>query len=96
MNDLAVRELIAYVQSDGRVCPNPQEWQILWDTLPNKKRVGQSWVPPIPLILAAWYEPDFAKQKRLEEHIKYAEANDCLNEVSTYLKSLGSDQWFYG
>jgi len=64
--------------------------------LPNKKRVGQSWDPPFPLILNAWYEPDFAKQKRLEEHIRYAEANDFLDEISAYLKSLKPDQWFYG
>ena len=61
--------LLEYVRADGRVCPNPQEWQALWEMLPDKKRVGAGWAPPLPLILAAWSGPALTKILRLEEHI---------------------------
>ena len=38
--------------AQGRVCPQPQAWQRLWDMLPGKHRTGGGWSPPLPLILA--------------------------------------------
>jgi len=46
--------LLAYVQSEGRICPQPQRWNEFCKMLPNKQRVGSGWKPPLPLILAAW------------------------------------------
>lgn len=86
-------ELLEYVRADGRVCPNPQEWQALWEMLPDKKRVGASWDPPLPLILAAWYEPVSVKILRLEEHIRYAAEHQVIDQVDAYLRSLKQDQW---
>jgi hypothetical protein len=48
--------LINYCSSDGRVCPLPMKWNELWEMLPGRKRVGDAWEPPLPLILAAWSE----------------------------------------
>ena len=45
--------LIAYCRENSRVCPMPQRWNALWELLPNRKRVGGGWEPPLPLILAA-------------------------------------------
>jgi hypothetical protein len=51
---MVVLELvIAEVQKNNRVCPQPRKWQELYDMLPNKRRVGVGWEPPLPLILAA-------------------------------------------
>lgn len=87
--------LLAYASADGRVCPNPQEWQALWDMLPDKKRVGQSWEPPPPLILTAWSLPALPKIIRLKEHIHYAYEHGVLDQVDEYLRGLKSEQWFY-
>ena len=51
MND-ASQELIAYCRERDRVCPLPPPWNQLWEMLPNRKRVGLGWEPPLPLILA--------------------------------------------
>ena len=34
---------------------NPVDlWNCVWELLPNRKRVGASWLPYFPLILEAW------------------------------------------
>ena len=86
--------LLEYVSSDGRVCPNPQEWNKLWEMLPDKKRVGSSWDPPPPLILAAWSLPALPKIAQLREHIQYAYAHGVLEQVDEYLRGLKPEQWF--
>jgi hypothetical protein len=55
VND-SVETLIAYCRQDGRVCPQPIRWNELWEMLPNRTRIGSGWMPPLPLILAAWHE----------------------------------------
>jgi len=87
-------ELLEYVRVNGRVCPNPQEWNALWEMLPDKKRVGMSWDPPPPLILGGWYSPALVKIFRLEEHIRYAADHQVLDQIDVYLRSLKPDQWF--
>lgn len=87
--------LLEYVRSEGRVCPNPQEWNQLWEMLPNKQRGESVWNPPLPLILAAWQVPAYLKILRLEEHIRYAMEHDTLDRIDEYLRSLAPNQWFY-
>jgi hypothetical protein len=68
----------------------------MYEMLPNKKRVGNGWEPPLPLILAAWWDsPAISKQLRLAEHIHWAERNGCLDEISNYLHSLREEDWFH-
>ena len=87
-------DLLEYVRADKRVCPNPQEWNRLWELLPDKNRVGSGWDPPPPLILAAWYEPAMFKMIRLEEQIRYAAEHCVLDQVDAYLRGLKPEQWF--
>jgi len=90
-------KLLEYVRADGRICPNPQEWTALWEMLPNKKRIGPSWEPPLPLILAAWHDtPGLLKMLRLQEHIYFAAEHGVIDEIDIYLRSLKEEQWFYG
>jgi len=92
-----LKALLEYVKADGRVCPMPDYWNQLWELLPDKKRVGMSWEPPLPLILAAWWDtPLLAKTLRLDEHIRYAAEHGALDQVDTYLRGLTPEQWFYG
>lgn len=80
MTDEKLDALLKYVKSDGRICPNPQEWSALWEMLPDKKSVGMGWEPPLPLILAAWWEtPLLAKILRFDEHIRYAVEHGVLD-----------------
>lgn len=56
--------------------------------------LGGGWNPALPLILAAWADtPALVKTLRLEEHIRYAEANNVLPEVDTFLRGLAEEEW---
>ena len=86
--------LLAYVQADGRICPQPPQWKKLWEMLPDKKRDEGGWYPPLPLILGAWWETTgLEKMLRLREHIEYAASHGELNKVDDYLRHLFKDQW---
>jgi hypothetical protein len=87
--------LLLYCKEKGRVCPMPVRWNELYELLPNKKQVGAGWIPALPLILAAWYEPDLSKMLRLEEHLKWASNNNALNNVDQFLRKLPESEWFH-
>jgi hypothetical protein len=36
-------EVLAQVRQNGRVCPQPQQWQRLYEMLPAKHRKGAGW-----------------------------------------------------
>jgi len=76
--------LLEYVWQNGRVCPH--RWHALWKMLPGRRQIGGGWQPPLPLILAASYAPATLKMKRLEEHIRYADAHGVLVKVDRYLR----------
>ena len=91
-----VDSLINYSRENSRVCPMPMQWDALWKLLPNRKRVGSGWEPALPLILAAWHDtPALTKILRLEEHIKWADKENALSVISTFLRNLPEDQWFH-
>jgi hypothetical protein len=92
----SVETVIEFARSEGRVCPQPQRWNELWEMLPEKKRVGVGWSPSLPLILAAWWETSNTdKQERLFSHIRYAAEHGALERVHSFLISLPHDQWHY-
>jgi hypothetical protein len=95
MND-GINPLIRYTKENGRVCPKPDKWNKLWELLPDRKRVGAGWNPPLPLILAAWRETsDDQKRERLSLHIHYAADHGALEKIETYLRGLSKDDWIY-
>jgi len=93
----SVDEVLTYAAANGRVCPQPQCWNKLWEMLPERKRSGGSWEPSAPLILAAWWEAsDAQKRERLASHIRYAADHGALDTVAKYLASLTDEQWYMG
>ncbi|MCK9398987.1 MAG: hypothetical protein M0Q51_03185 [Bacteroidales bacterium] len=91
-----VESLIKYCQEDERICPMPIYWNKLWEKLKNRKRVDSGWEPSLPLILAAWWEAsDMSKQARLYEHIKWADKQGQLDEISHFLRGLKEEEWFH-
>ena len=88
--------LIAFCTKNKRICPQPQSWNQLYELLPNKRRIGNGWEPPLPSILAAWWDtPTDAKQMRLAEHIKWAEENGKLLEIAEFLSGLEEKDWYH-
>ena len=91
-----LQELLEYVGSGDRVCPQPLRWNQLWEMLPDRRRVGNGWEPPLPLILGAWWHTTpRQKMMRLRKHIEYAEAKGALSEVDNFLRSLPEEDWLY-
>lgn len=91
-----LEKLLKYVKENRRVCPQPDKWNLLWKGLPEKSRKGAGWNPPLPLILAAWWEStDKEKRDRLTLHIQYAFEKGVINDVDRYLRSLADDEWIY-
>ena len=89
-----LQELVSFVRENRRVCPVPRRWNELWEMLPSRRRVGDSWEPPLPLILAAWWHtPPFMKMLRLQEHIEYAKAHGVLADIDRYLRGLPEEDW---
>ncbi len=96
MTDMRLAPLVAYVQADRRVCPMPASWNQLWEMLPDRRRVGSGWEPPLPLILGAWSVASLReKRQRLVEHIEYSAQRGVLEEVDKFLRELASDDWLY-
>lgn len=86
--------LLDYVKAEGRICPQPQEWNALWEMLPDSHRVGSGWEPALPLILGAWWHTSsLEKMIRLQEHIDFAASHGVLTQVDAYLRSLSPEQW---
>ena len=91
-----LEEVLAEVQKNNRVYPQPQRWQQLYDMLPEKQQKGAGWKPSLPLILAAWSDtPAMSKMLRLREHIEWAASHSCIEEVSLFLRELPEDQWHH-
>ena len=91
-------ELIKYIFSNGRFCPQPGKWHELWEMLPDKKDNPKGgWTPPLPLILGAWCNtPGIVKIARMQEHIEYAAEHGVLEKVDAFLRLLSEDEWFHG
>jgi len=74
--------------------PQPGEWHMLWEMLPDKQRLGSGWDPPLPLILGAWnHTTNLEKMLRLKLHIQYAAEKGVLDNVEQFLKRLTPEKW---
>ncbi len=91
-----IDEVLAEAQRNNRVCPQPQKWNDLYELLPNKRRKGNGWEPPLPIILAAWWDaPAITKMLRLREHIEWAYEQGCLDTVHAFLVNLKEEEWHH-
>ena len=90
-------DVIAYCQADRRICPQPLEWKRLYHCLPQTRRVGNGWSPPLPLTLAAWANTtDEEKRARFHLHVRWAWERGRESELTTFVLSLEAAQWHFG
>ena len=91
-----LESVMALAKCNGRVCPQPQQWNRLYELLPGKCRVGNGWEPSLPLILGAWHDsPALSKMLRLRKHIEWASAQGNLQPIADFLASLPEEQWHH-
>ncbi len=87
-------EVLAEATKMGRVCPKPEHWNRLWSLLPNRRRLGAGWEPPLPLILGAWgHTTDEEKRERFHGHIQWADSSDSLESIAQFIFRLNPDDW---
>ncbi len=90
----SLNALLLYAKEERRVCPQPQIWNRLFDLLPDKRRVGNGWEPPLPHILAAWdHSSNFEKRERFLLHIRWAANHGALEQVNRFIRAIPPDQW---
>jgi hypothetical protein len=93
---VSIEQTFEEAQKNDRICPQPLKWYELYEHLPNKKRIGAGWDPPLPHILAEWIETTAElKVLRLREHINWASAQGCLDDILSFLKNLKEDEWYH-
>ncbi len=97
MEYISLDRLIQYCTENERVCPNPNSWNLLWKKLKNKKQVETGgWDPSAPLILSAWWHSSSnQKKKRFHEHLKWADKQNQIEEISTFVMELKEGDWFH-
>ena len=89
-------QALAEATKNNRICPQPRRWQELYEMLRHKQRAGTGWEPSLPLILAAWWDtPALSKMLRLREHLEWAFAHGCLDQVYSFLCQLPEDEWHH-
>lgn len=93
---MTAQELIEFSRSNGRICPQPNRWNEMYQLLPNTRRVGNGWEPAPPLILAAWWDtPALPKMMRMEEHIRWADQHNAVLSVEDFLVALKEEDWHH-
>jgi hypothetical protein len=63
-------DLMTEASKPGRVCPQAMIWNQLWELLPGRRRAGAGREPPLPLILAAWWEASDSDKRRFHCHLQ--------------------------
>ena len=96
MVDDLLKNLMGFLNKNGRICPQPKKWNELWKMLPDRKQKGNGWEPSLPLILAAWWEAsDEQKAERLKSHVQWAFEHGKLLQIDSYLRNLSDNDWHY-
>ncbi len=93
---LTLDSVMVEVRRSNRVCPQLQQWQILFGMLLDKARaVGKS--PPTPPFSGpAWETTSFlSKRLCLRQQIEWSALHGFLPEVHAYLMRLPEDQWLH-
>jgi len=69
-------------------------WNRLWELLPNRRRLGLGWEPPLPLILAAWWESsDSDKRNRFHFHLRWTSDHGSTEPVADRRADMKAEDW---
>ena len=84
-----------YCSSKNRAIPHT--WKVLYEMLDGKRQNSSGrWEPPVPFILAAWYETTpLEKYLRFKDHIQWAADHNQLDEIEAHLRNLPEKDWYH-
>ena len=94
MSDQHLEDIINEIAGPNWVCPKPPNWNEMYKMLPDIKRVGSGYEPPLPLILQAWgHTSDIEKKHRFLVHLEWAREKSVLDEIIQYLNTVEKSDW---
>ena len=89
-------DVMVEARRNNRLCPQPAQWQRLYELLPDKAHGVRGWQPAPPVSEQAWaVTPSLAKRMCLRDHIEWAESHAALDAVYSFLKDLPENQWHH-
>jgi hypothetical protein len=96
VHHVTIEQAMAEARRSNRICPQPREWQQLYEMLPGKKQMTRGWEPQAPLTGSAWNVSNaMTKRMCLRDHLEWAANKGCLDEVFAFLKSLPEESWHH-
>jgi hypothetical protein len=90
MTETRIISFLDTLKSEGK--SSPSDWDRFYQFLAAKKMPNQK-PPPVPFILAASGESDASKHRRLGDQLRWAAANNCLDDAIRYLEQVPIEQW---
>lgn len=94
--EVGVDDVMSIARRNGRVCPNPGPWRLMYRLLPSAPRGVRLLRAPYPIELREWSEStDVHKQQRLREQLDWAHVHGALPRVRNFLSGLREDEWFH-
>ena len=83
-------------RKNNRVCPQPAKWQQLYQMLRSKALQAPDVEPTPPILVPAWLEtPPLTKRMCFREHVEWAAAHGCIEDVYAFLKRLPEQHWYH-
>jgi hypothetical protein len=81
---------------NNRVCPQLAKWQQLCQMLTAKSQHIPDVEPALSLLVPAWMETSpLTKRMHFREHVEWAGAHGCIEDVYAFLKRLPEQHWLH-
>lgn len=91
-----VEKVLLEAKRGNRVCPQPAQWQQLYEMLAGSADASSAARLGDPLIGESWKQTtSLAKRLVFKDHVEWAAAHGQINELFAFIKALPEDQWHH-
>jgi hypothetical protein len=81
---------------NNRVCPQPANWQQLYQMLTVRSQRDCSGLPSPPPVGTSWLDtPPLTKRSFFRDHVEWAAAHDCIEDMFASLTKLQESHWYH-
>ena len=91
-----LEDVLLEARRNNRVCPQPAKWQQLYQMLTVKSQEDSGRQLNPPPVGTAWLEtPPLTKRMFFRDHVEWAAAHECIEDVFAFLKRLPEPHWYH-
>ena len=91
-----LEDVLLEARRNNRVCPQPAKWQQLYQMLTVKSQQDSGGQLNPPPVGTAWLEtPPLTKRMFFRDHVEWAAAHECIEDVFAFLKRLPETHWYH-